>query len=160
MHSKFQEQLRFVAFASTLALASCSITRTIDPLPECEIREIYVLDNPEVMMEGFRVELERQLAERGLTTHVYTDAPPAECRYRLEYTANWKWDMAMYVSYIELRVYDHSERIGRAIYDSRRGGGRMDKFGSTADKLASVIEPLFASVNPRAQPQETPAPAP
>jgi hypothetical protein len=68
--------------------------------------------------------------------------------------------MAMFVSYIELRVYDQAHRIGRAVYDSRRGGARMDKFGSTADKLASVIEPLFASVTQHKQLREIPAPAP
>jgi hypothetical protein len=43
-------------------------------------------------------------------------------------------------------VYDSKGQVGNAFYDARRGGGRLDKFGHTADKIRPLIDELFGSV--------------
>lgn len=98
-------------------------------------------------MDGFQPEVQRQIEAKHIPTKVYTGARPAECSHYVEYTANWQWDMAMYLTYAEFRVYDARGLTGSAFYDARRGGGRLDKFGHTADKIRPLIDQLFGSVS-------------
>lgn len=51
----------------------------------------------------------------------------------------------MYLTYAEMKVYDHSGLAGKAVYDARSGGGRLDKFGRTAEKIKPLIDELFGS---------------
>lgn len=129
-----------------LALTGCSITQTIDPIESTRASQVCVLDNPEIFMDEFRPEMQKQIEAKGIPTTVYKGDRPAECSHYLEYTANWQWDMAMYLTYAEMRVYDHRGLAGQAVYDARRGGGRLDKFGRTAEKIRPLIDQLFGSV--------------
>ena len=127
-----------------LALSGCSITKSIDPI-KAEITQVCVLDNPKVFMDEFQPELQRQIEEKGFPTKVYSGARPADCSHHLEYTANWQWDMAMYLTYAEFRVYDRMGLAGQAVYNARNGGGRLDKFGRTAEKIRPLLDELFGS---------------
>jgi hypothetical protein len=60
---------------------------------------------------------------------------------------NWYWDLAVYLKYADVRVYEGDRLIGRATYDARNASARMDKFGPTASKLASVVSELLKNVN-------------
>lgn len=143
--------------ALLLALTGCSITQTIDPV-KTPVSQVCVLDNPKVLMDEFQPEMQRQIEAKGFPTKVYSGARPADCSHHLEYTANWQWDMAMYLTYAELSVYDRTGLAGQAIYDARRGSGRLDKFGKTAEKLKPLIDQLFGSA-PRGAAVEQPASA-
>jgi hypothetical protein len=125
-----------------LALSGCSITKSIDPI-KAEVSQVCVLDNPKVLMDEFQPELQRQIEEKGFPTKAYRGARPADCSHHLEYTANWQWDMAMYLTYAEMRVYDRKGLAGQAVYNARNGGGRLDKFGRTAEKIRPLIDELF-----------------
>lgn len=127
-----------------LALSGCSITKSIDPI-KAEVSQVCVLDNPKVLMDEFQPELQRQVEEKGFPTKAYRGARPADCSHHLEYTANWQWDMAMYLTYAEMRVYDRKGLAGQAVYNARNGGGRLDKFGRTAEKIRPLIDELFGS---------------
>lgn len=127
--------------------AGCSIQQTIEPIKPTRVTQVCVLDNPKIFMDDFQPEMQRQIQAKGIATKVYSGARPSDCSHHLEYTANWQWDMAMYVTYVELRIYDTQGLAGQAIYDARRGGGRLDKFGRTAEKLRPLIDQLFGSVD-------------
>jgi hypothetical protein len=127
-------------------LAGCSITQTVDPLKQARVSQVCVLDNKDILMDEFQPEVQKQIEAKHIPTMVYTGARPPQCSHYLEYTANWQWDMAMYLTYAEFRVYDSKGQVGNAFYDARRGGGRLDKFGHTADKIRPLIDELFGSV--------------
>ena len=78
-------------------------------------------------MDGFLPELESQISSYGITTRSFVETLPMECVRSLEYTANWRWDML----------------VGEAVYDARSGSGRLDKFGTTAEKRRTLTGPLF-----------------
>jgi hypothetical protein len=128
----------------SLFLTGCSIVRTVDPITT-PISNICIKRNPEVFMEGFLPELQSQIESYGITTRVFEDTAPNDCSFQLRYTANWAWDLAMYLTYAEIAVYENAQkqRIGRGIYDARDGSGRLDKLGPTANKLQTITEPLF-----------------
>lgn len=127
-----------------VALSGCSISQTIDPI-KTPVSRVCVHENPKVLMDEFQPELVKQIQEKGFHTKSYKDQQPIDCSHRLEYTANWAWDMAMYLTYADIRVFDRSGLAGKAIYDARSGGGRLDKFGRTAEKMKPLIDELFGS---------------
>lgn len=94
-------------------------------------------------MDGFLPELELQLKSYGISTFVYKTYDPDSCRYWLEYTANWHWDIIMYMNYAELNLYEHTTLIGRAVFDNTGFGPQH--YGSASGKLKALTEPLFGN---------------
>jgi hypothetical protein len=133
-----------VLACAALALSACAITQTVRPVTDSHIDLLCIQRNPQVFMAEFVDVLRSDVEAQGIKARVYDGEPPAQCRYRMEYTANWRWDLAMYLAFAELRVYDKGLLIGEANYDARAGGGRPDKFGSTATKLKPLVDQLLA----------------
>jgi hypothetical protein len=131
---------------STVALGGCSITQDVRPVGANDIQEVCIQANPQVFMSEFKNELQRQIESLGIrVTRVYEGERPPSCTTRVEYTANWKWDLAMYLTYANLRVYQGSDRlIGEATYDAKMAGLNLGKFGTTAEKLRPLVNQLFA----------------
>ena len=112
-------------------LAGCSISTTVKPVANEKISQLCIMENQGVLMDGFLPELKTQVESYGIKAPSYAQALPADCVYHMEYSANWQWDLAMYLSYAELKVYKGNGMIGEAVYDARSGGANMDKFGTT-----------------------------
>ncbi len=127
--------------------AGCAIRSDVQPVGFNAVEKVCIERNDKVMMDGFLPELQREIEARGVATEVYAGTAPAGCRHRLTYTANWKWDMAMYLTYARLDVYDGmsagAPRIGGAVYDATGGGANMGKFGNTEEKLTPLVNELF-----------------
>ncbi|HIB77682.1 MAG TPA: SHOCT domain-containing protein, partial [Flavobacteriales bacterium] len=99
-----------------------------------------------LMKEGFLPELESQIHGYGVKTSVYEGDIPSGCEYSLEYTANWAWDMAMYLTYLHIEVRKDGNVVGMVEYDARRGGANMGKFGHTAEKMRPLLAKMFAEI--------------
>ena len=94
-------------------------------------------------MEGFHAELVRQIHALGIDVSSFSGAAPDGCRHTVTYTANWRWDMAMYLSYAQIDVFDGDRMVGTAVYDATQGGANFGKFGSTAEKIEPLVAELF-----------------
>ncbi|MDQ3027710.1 MAG: Sbal_3080 family lipoprotein [Pseudomonadota bacterium] len=134
----------FVLLSLAAVAGGCAITQTVKPVSATGITEICVKNNPQVIMADFSKELRSQIEKKGIRTTAYDGERPAVCRHHLEYTANWRWDMAMYLVFAEVSVYESGLLVGQATYDAHSGGGRLDKFGATGEKLRGMLDPLFA----------------
>lgn len=154
---------KFIARASVVILllvvsTGCTINRKVEPVAAgTAIKTIAIQRNPKVHMEGLHPELVSQLEQLGFKVETYETARPDSTPFFLLYTANWQWDMAMYLTYFQAILLEDGKKIGEVEYDARRGGGRMDKFGGTADKIRPLLIDLLNHVE-RAKP--TPAPVP
>jgi hypothetical protein len=127
-----------------LALSGCSINTKVNPVPEpAKISSLCILHNPEVLMDEFEPAVQRIMEAQGVDTLVVEPPTPKECHYRMEYSANWRWDLAMYLWFAEFRIYDGADKIAEAQYDARWGGARLDKFGTTASKIEPVLQGLL-----------------
>ena len=71
------------------------------------------------------------------------DAGIRACPLLTTYTANWRWDLALYMAYAELTVFRDGNEIGKATYDALMGGGRMDKFIKADEKVRELVSQLF-----------------
>ncbi len=126
-----------------LLLASCALPIEIRPPPAgTKITELCIIDNPKVLMDGFLPELKKQIRSHGIKTQTWSSYNPDGCRYWLDYTANWKWDLVMYMIYADLKLYDRQTLIGEATFDNTGIGPR--RYGSADEKLKALTGPLFA----------------
>ena len=132
-----------IASVAAVALGGCAITQNVKPVAATGITDLCVKNNPQVMMDGFVKELRGQIEKKGIRTTQFDGERPASCRYHLEYTANWRWDMAMYLVFAQVSVYDGGLMVGQATYDAHGGGLRPDKWGPTSDKLAGLLNELI-----------------
>jgi hypothetical protein len=131
-----------LALASGL-LSGCAINSTVKAVETRDIAVLCVQENPQVLMQAFHGELAAQIEAKGIKTRTYKGAAPAECRHRMEYSANWRWDFAMYLFYANLTVWEADRMVGQAVYDARLGGLNLNKFGGTAEKIRPLLDELF-----------------
>jgi hypothetical protein len=136
---------RVLALAAIAVLAGCAITQTVKPVRTAGITSLCIKKNPQVQMDGFVQELRAQIEKKGIRTTMFEGDRPATCRHHVEYTANWRWDLAMYLVFAQISVHDDGLLIGQATYDAHGGGGRPDKFGPTAEKLRALLDALLVA---------------
>jgi hypothetical protein len=137
---------RVVLVPALLLLATgCSIVQEVKPVVKTDLpgKEICVAENADVrqgFLEAYRAALER----KGFTVRVL---PPGsgitQCPLLTTYTANWRWDLALYMAYARMTVYRDGKAIGRATYDALLGGGRLDKFIQADEKIKELVDQLF-----------------
>jgi hypothetical protein len=137
-----------IAIVATVLTGGCTIKRHVDPVPTTSISSLCIAKNDAVWSKQFLPTLRDRLARHGITTTVY-DGPttPDDCSRHLEYEARWSWDIALYLMYAQIRIYDGATLVGSATYDARDGDARLDKFGSGEERLAGLVDDLLRNVN-------------
>lgn len=126
-----------------IAAAGCSITQKVTPVGYLEDRAICIIEDPAVR-SGFLEEYRKTLIEKGyVITMLPNGSSRSACEVTTTYLARWSWDMALYMSFAEIKVYKHGALKGEALYDSRSGGGRLDKFVNGGAKIRELVEQLF-----------------
>jgi hypothetical protein len=132
------------ALLCALAHTGCSIVTKVDSVPKgTYIDTIYIQANPKVHMKEFQNELASQLKGLGYSVESFEGERPKQARHMLTYTANWRWDMAMYLTYFQATLLEDNRVLGRIEYDANMGGARPDKFGRTADKIRPLLIDLL-----------------
>lgn len=125
------------ALCAGLALGGCS-TKQVTPVAMPEEKRICIIENPKVIHD-FKGAYQRALEERGFQVEVFPDATPLSvCRMTTRYTANWRWDLTLYLAYAELRVYNAGQPAGRAVFH-----GRSSRFFTTEGKIKELVDELF-----------------
>jgi len=144
---KTNRWLVFLAGALVAAgFSGCAISKSVHAVERGNaIQTIYVAHNPRTLMNGFEPELVTQLKGLGFDAKVYENERPKEARHYLTYTANWTWDMAMYLNYLRATLYDEGRVLGEIEYDAKLGGANMGKFGKTEGKIRPLLMELLAN---------------
>ena len=131
-----------------LALVACSIKQNVRPVTPADLatREICIRENKTVR-EGFLEAYRQALESKGFSVRMLDpDAGIRACPLLTTYTANWRWDLAMYMAYAEMTVYRDGNEVGKATYDALMGGGRVDKkFIKADEKVRELVNQLFPS---------------
>ncbi len=136
---------KLLIFCFALATTACTIHQEVQPLTynqELE-QKVCIVDNPDVK-EGFVDAYRSSLEQKGFTVETLdAGASLNSCDLTSTYTANWLWDLALYMAYAEIKVYQEATPVAEAVYDSRRGGANMDKFIDAEVKVAELVDLLF-----------------
>jgi len=130
-----------VALVTTLS--GCAIHQTVTPVQRFEDKEICLIENPSVRT-GFLQAYKAALSNKGyMVRQLPATAAITACRITSTYTANWSWDMAMYMSFAEIKVFDNGRPSGAALYDAKGGGANMSKFIAADKKIGELVNQLF-----------------
>jgi hypothetical protein len=128
-------------------LSGCAISQNVVSVDSnVTISKIYVLENENVHMEELINELVEQLEEMGFSSESYKGDRPEGAKHYMTYTANWNWDLAMYLTYFRATLYEDGKMLGEVEYDAKMGGGNLGKFGRTAEKVRPLLEELLQKV--------------
>lgn len=136
-------------FVVGLFLSACSIRQDVTPSTEqIETDEICIVNNPAVR-HGFLEAMQKTLADRGYKPMVFNkdDKDLDACKYNIIYTANWRWDLAMYMSYAKIDVIHNNRVIAAALYDANHGGGNPKKWIKGDNKVNELVSQMFPLKN-------------
>ena len=140
MQTKYK---RLIATLLIVGLAGCAIHQNVKPVERFEGKQVCVIENPAVKY-NFLSTFKQSLEGRGFDVKVLpATSALRECPITVTYTANWRWDMAMYMAYAEIKVYNNGQPVGEAVYDSLKGGANMGKFIKGEDKIIELVNQLF-----------------
>lgn len=128
-----------------LTLAGCSIKQTVTPVAfsGAQAPEICMIP-AEGLRVGFNTTYTAQLRSKGFQTReLRPGTPPASCALSTTYIGQWSWDLALYMSYADIQVFENGRQVGKALYDSTSGGARMGKFIDAQSKIIEMTNQLF-----------------
>lgn len=136
-------------FAALLAplLTACAINQTVKPVAQVEGNQVCIVENPAVSQAGFLVAYTRALTDRGyVVKQLPSGSAVTACPVTSTYTANWRWDLAMYMAFADIKVYSAGKQSGEATYNAMSGGANMNKFIKADAKIAELVDQLFPRV--------------
>lgn len=134
-----------IAALTLMAVSGCSIKQSVTPaaIEAASTTEICMIP-AKGLRAGFHNTYRDLLIGKGFT--VKQLAPGASrlvCGLSTEYVGNWAWDLALYMVYADIKVYQNGRQVGQATYDAKWGGGRLDKFISAKEKITELTDQLF-----------------
>ena len=128
--------------------ASCAIQERVEPAASVNSGEICIIENPDVrgrFLEVYRRELEK----KGYMTRVIpTTSTLFDCPQTSRYTANWRWDVAYYLAFADISIYEDGKRVGHVVYDSLQGTMNLGKFVHGETKIVELVDQLFPQGTP------------
>jgi len=139
------KKLLFTLLTFGLVLTGgCAISQTVNPAGiTISGAEICIIEDTSVK-QGFLTEYRRWLEGRGAIVKTLPQrASIRDCPIVSTYLAKWSWDLTIYMSYAEIKVYQDGVLSGDALYDSRSGGGNMGKFIDAEEKIQELASQLF-----------------
>lgn len=137
---------------SALLFTGCTISQNVTPVETgTSIEKIYVKNNQQVHMKELVNEVVTQVKDLGFESESYDGVRPTGALHYITYTGNWQWDVAMYLTYFQAKLYEDGKVLGEVEYDARSGGGNMGKFGRTAEKIRPLLTELLQNVKSPAQ---------
>ena len=132
---------------SIITFTGCSIKQEVKPLTLKENTTEVCIEENKAVREGFLKAYKEVVEEKGYKVKLLEkDAPLNSCKLVSTYVANWTWDLAMYLVYAEIKIYNNTKLAGEAIYDARQAGGRLDKFISADKKVRELVNQLFPNL--------------
>ena len=133
-----------VAISIMATVTGCAITQSVKPIDSLAGKEICVVVNPAVQHQGFLATYQRVLTEKGyLVRQLPAGAPVNACPVTSTYTANWRWDLALYMAYADIKVFNNGVQSGQVTYDALQGGFNMNKFIKGETKVVELVNQLF-----------------
>ena len=132
----------FVIVAAVV-LSGCSIKQVVEKAEIPKEKLLCVVENKDVRV-GFLKEFKRVLSRKSIPYKMINAySVPPECEWTATYDARWTWDLALYMSYAEIKVFNNGRLDGKATYDSTRGGANMGKFIDAETKIRELMNELL-----------------
>lgn len=130
---------------ATVAISGCSIKQNVTPAAlSAELTPEICMIPALNLRAGFTTAYQASLMEKGFRPRLMAPgSSPDRCALATTFIGRWGWDLALYMKYADIRVYEKGRQVGQAEYDARWGGGRLDKFISAEKKIVELADQLF-----------------
>lgn len=118
-----------IIVASAVLASGCTINQTVTPvqLSQDLAPEICMIP-AKGLREGFNTTYVRLLTEKGFhTRQIPPGSSPSSCPLTTTYIGTWSWDVAIYMSYADIRVYQFGQQVGQAEYGFALGRWTCDR---------------------------------
>jgi hypothetical protein len=124
-------------------LSGCTIHQQVNPVNGKNIKSVSIIENTKVR-GSYLTALETSIRKHGVEPSVVPSGTPTkDYPYVITYTANWAWDLTMYMIYTQITVYENGTEIGSAVYDAAGGGANSKKFINAEEKVDELVTALF-----------------
>lgn len=132
-----------IALIVSLFVSACTIKQTIEPAEISRNSTLCIIENTDVR-PGFLKEFQSALGNKGIAHQVVNESDvPADCEWTATYIGKWSWDLALYMSYAEIKIFRNGSLDGEAIYDSTGGSANGDKFIDAEPKIHELVNELL-----------------
>ncbi|MGP1721167.1 Sbal_3080 family lipoprotein [Shewanella frigidimarina] len=134
-----------------IAVTGCSSNglTTLKQIDSNFEKEIVMTNDPEQTAQ-VRSIVTNWMVNNGYNVSKETASPNAELdddQVMFEFNANWWWDMATYMRFVNLDVTDNKgNKVAELDFDSVRYGG-FDKFGNAEERLNLIMEVFFQKIS-------------
>lgn len=137
-------KIGLIVVAAVAVLVGCaSAQQNVNPVAKLSVKQMCIVQNPQVSQAGFLDALQLAMRQKGMDVQVVSPgAGPGACPQVVQYTANYRWDLALYLAYAEIRVYQDQKEVGLARYDAMRVAG-PSKFIKGEEKVRELVGQLF-----------------
>lgn len=110
------------------------------------LREVCIERNSKVTIPSFEKDLERAFIDNGIKSRFFNEVKPVDCQNRLTYSAQRSWDMAVYISVIQLDLYDEKgEQIAKV--DWEQNPLALNKWRGNSGKVQDAVKKLLGKPN-------------
>lgn len=134
---------KIIAIMGMSLVSACTITQNIEPAEITKGSELCIIENADVRA-GFLKEYRSVLSSKGIDHIVVNEnSVPDSCEWTSTYVARWSWDLSLYMSYAEIKVFHNGSLDGEAKYDSTKGGGNPSKFIDAEPKIRELVNELM-----------------
>ncbi|WP_445936910.1 Sbal_3080 family lipoprotein [Pseudomonas sp.] len=124
-------------------LAACSSVQKIDPAKSYTGETLCIVENADVR-ESFLAVYSKAVEAKGLQVKVLpAGASLGSCEAVSTYTANWNWDLLMYMRYAQISIYREGSLSGQATYDAHTAV--FSKFINAEEKINELVGQLLVS---------------
>lgn len=127
-----------------LLLSACSIKQEVKPVTITTDKKICIIEDKAVRA-GFLETYRNVLTQKGFNIQLLEkDASLDSCKIVSTYMGKWSWDLAIYLAFAEIEVYEDGKLIGNVLYDSTSGAGNVfKKFVNGEKKITELVNQLF-----------------
>lgn len=133
-----------------IGLVGCS-SISVKPVSVNTLKQAPLLcieDNPKVTVQDFNKYLAEAFLDHGIKTKLFDKgAISSDCTYKLNYVAYRSWDLAVYLSKVDLQMFERENLIAEVNWT--QGSGAINKWRNTKGKVDDLVSELLgeAKVN-------------
>jgi hypothetical protein len=136
--------MRVITLIFFIFISGCTAVtkQTVTPFENNSSIEICVIENQRVK-GGFLQAYRTALQEKGYVVEIlHKHADISDCKVTSTYSARWRWDFALYMSYAKIEVFKNGEKSAEALYKIVREGA-SGKFINASEKVRELVNQLF-----------------
>lgn len=127
------------------AMMTGCVSNTIRPLNQTQVKNLDVVcieNNPLVTVPSFENDIREGFANHNIRTLTYKGTKPAQCKNHLTYIGLRSWDLGMYLSAIDLKLYDNKNELIAQV-DWKQNGAALNKWRNSKGKVFDAVDLLL-----------------